>query len=159
MVRGIKIMQKFWILTFSARRAREQTHARDMYGRKILKCSKWPETCSPLIRFGFWAFLNFDVRVVTRTGMWIVRLLENGRKFMCSEYVDLGWMIMKIWMITWIHKMAPGWRHGWVMTRKSLLVRFGIRTKILWKFENHSDRNFWVNRLTKLIRNKGKINK
>ena len=43
---------------------------------------------------------------------------------------------MKIWMITWKHKMAPGWRHGWVITLKSFACRFLIMTKILWKFEH-----------------------
>ena len=31
---------------------------------------------------------------------------------------NLWWMVMKIWMITWKHKMVLGWRHGWVITLK-----------------------------------------
>ena len=38
----------------------------DAYARKILKCLKWPETCSKLIKKWFWAFLNFDARVSAR---------------------------------------------------------------------------------------------
>ena len=59
-------------------------------------------------------------------------------------------------MITWIHKMAPGWRHGWVIMLKSLMCRFLIRAKILWKFKNHSHRNSWDNRATNLYINPGK---
>ena len=38
----------------------------DTYGRKTLKCSKWPETCCPLIRFGFWVISNFDAHARAR---------------------------------------------------------------------------------------------
>ena len=63
---------------------------------------------------------------------------------------------MKISLITWKHKMAPRWRHGWVIRLKSLLCRFLIMARILWKFEYDSQRNFWDNVFPNLYRNKGK---
>ena len=30
--------------------------------------------------------MRAHVRVVTRTGTWIVSMLDNGRKFMCIEF-------------------------------------------------------------------------
>ena len=47
MVRGIQIMQKFWILTFP-RAVRAHNTRADTYGREILKCSKWPGSYSKL---------------------------------------------------------------------------------------------------------------
>ena len=132
MVRGIQIMWKFWILTFSARYARA-----DMYGRKILKCSKRPETCSPLFRKWFWAILNFDARAHAR--IWESPDMDRpvcwhmAWSLWALNMADLGWMVMKIWMITWIHKMAPRWRHGWVIRLKSF-SRFLIMAKILENF-------------------------
>ena len=52
------------------------------------------------------------------------------------NWVNLWWMDMKISMITWKHKMAPGWRHGWVITLKRGGFWFLIMTKILRKFED-----------------------
>ena len=123
---------KCWILTFSARYARA-----DMYGRKILKCSKRPETCSPLFRKWFWAILNFDARAHAR--IWESPDMDRpvcwhmAWSLWALNMADLGWMVMKIWMITWIHKMAPRSRHGWVIRLKSF-SRFLIMAKILENF-------------------------
>ena len=65
--------------------------------------------------------------------------------------VNLWWIVMQIWMITWNHKMAPRWRHGWVIVLTRLAVLFPIMAKMLWKFQNHSHRIFWDNRCTKFI--------
>ena len=43
----------------------------------------------------------------------------------------------------WNHKMAPRWRHGWVIRLKRLLYPFLIRAKILWKFEDDCWFRFW----------------
>ena len=43
----------------------------------------------------------------------------------------------------WNHKMAPRWRHGWVVRLKRLLYPFLIRAKILWKFEDYCWLGFW----------------
>ena len=64
---------------------------------------------------------------------------------------NLWWMVMKIWMIMWKHKMAPRWRHGWVIRLKRLLYPFLIRAKILWKFENDCSFRFWDILNTKFI--------
>ena len=47
MMRGIQIMWKFWILTFPRAVCAHNARA-DTYGRKILKCSKWPGSYSKL---------------------------------------------------------------------------------------------------------------
>ena len=70
--------------------------------------------------------------------------------------VNLRWNLMNIWMITWNHKMAPRWRHGWVITLTKLPFRFLIMARILWKFEDDSHRNFWDNLATNFSRNKHK---
>ena len=57
--------------------------------------------------------------------------------------INSQWMVMKIW-ITWKLKMAPGWRHGWVITLKRGGARFLMMPKILWKFED-SDTFFEIN--------------
>ena len=92
------------------------TRARTCTDAKFWNAQKWPETCSPLIRFGFWAFLNFDARARARRdahGDVDCQIVGKWPEVYCVvNMVDLGWMVMKIWMITWIHKMAPGWRHG-----------------------------------------------
>ena len=159
MVRGIQIMQQFWILTFP--RAVSAHNARaDTYGREILKCSKWPGSYSKLFIGDFEHF-----KILTRAHVRGFESPDMNRpicwhmawSLWALNMVDLEWMVMKIWMITWNHKMAPGWRHGWVIRLKSLYWRFLIRAKILWKFENDSHRNFWDNRGTKFYRNKGKI--
>ena len=67
------------------------------------------------------------------------------------DLVNLWWIVMEIWMIMWIHKMAPGWRHGWVITLKSFACRFLIMTKILRKFEDDCTVRFWDNRATKFV--------
>ena len=139
MVRGIQIMQQFWILTFP--RAVSAHNARaDTYGREILKCSKWPGSYSKLFIGDFEhvkILTRAHVRVVTRTGTRIVSMLTYGIWSLCVlNLVNLWRMDMKISMITWKHKMAPGWRHGWVITLKSFACRFLILTKILWKFED-----------------------
>ena len=78
-------------------------------------------------------WLDFDfeqfyilTRVVTRTGTRIVDMLTN-----LLNLVNLWWTDMKISLIMWKHKMAPGWRHGWVSTLKSFAWRFLIMIKIL----------------------------
>ena len=45
--------------------------------------------------------------------------------------VNLWWTDMKISLIMWKHKMAPGWHHGWVITLKSFACGVLILTKIL----------------------------
>ena len=59
---------------------------------------------------------------------------------------------MKIWMMKWNHKMAPRWRHGWVIRLKRLLYPFFIRAKILWKFEDDCSFRFWDILNTKFMR-------
>ena len=69
----------------SARNARGDT-----YGRKILKCLKWPDSYSPLIVKWFWAFLNFDARVRARHDLYVtfddMTLLTLDLKYMWYEY-------------------------------------------------------------------------
>ena len=103
--------------------------------------------------------MRAHVRVVTRTGMWIVRLLENGRKFMCSEY---GWFRMNGYedMNDNVNSQNGAWMTSWLSDdTEKLIGSIRNQNKDTVKIWNHSDRNFWDNRLTKLIRNKGKINK
>ena len=63
--------------------------ARDTYGRKIWKCSKWPGSCSKLF-IGDLEHVKIltraHVRVVTRTGTRIVSMLPYDLKFMCIEF-------------------------------------------------------------------------
>ena len=46
--------------------------------------------------------------------------------------------------------MAPGWRHGWVITLKRGGTRFLMKPNILWKFEDDSDTISWDKWTTKL---------
>ena len=139
MVRGIQIRQQFWILTFP--RAVSAHNARaDTYGREILKCSKWPGSYSKLF-IGDFEHVKILTRAHTRgfgkARIWIGPICWHmAWSIWALDMVDLEWMVMKILMITWIHKMAPGWRHGWVITLKSFACRFLILTNILWKFED-----------------------
>ena len=32
------------------------------------------------------------------------------------KFVNLLWLVMRIWLIMQFHKMVPLWRHGWVIT-------------------------------------------
>ena len=96
---------------FSARLQRADT-----YGRKILKCSKWPGSYSKLF------ISDFEHVKILTCASWRAR--GHGLS-MCWPMTwslcvlnlgNLWWMVMKIFMITWKHKMAPSWRHGRVIT-------------------------------------------
>ena len=50
----------------SVRAARAENARTNAHARKILKCSKWSEMYSRLIKIEFWAFFNFDARVRAR---------------------------------------------------------------------------------------------
>ena len=50
---------EFWL---SVRATRVHNARADTYGREILKCSKWPGSCSSLFKMWFLAFWNFDTR-------------------------------------------------------------------------------------------------
>ena len=84
-------------------------------------------------------------------------MLDNCLKFMCTEFgyfmmnVNLWWMVMQIWMMKWNHKMAPRWRHGWMIRLRRLLYPFLIRAKILWEFEDDCSFRFWDIFNTKFI--------
>ena len=78
-----------------------------------------------LSNFKFWprhdARANMDVSVCwPMTGSLCVLNL-----------IQLWWMVMKIWIITWKLKMAPSWRHGWVITLKRSTDLFLIMAKML----------------------------
>ena len=50
-------------------------------GKDTVKIWRWL-----LIPFLRYLLMRAHVRVVTRTGTWIVNMLDNGRKFMCIEF-------------------------------------------------------------------------
>ena len=66
---------------------------------------------------------------------------------------------MKIWMMKWNHKMAPRWRHGWVMVGWSDWKGYRlIYDEWLWRYEWWSEitkwrvwRHGWVIRLKRLF--------
>ena len=71
------------------RAARAHNMRADTYGREILKCSKWPGSCSKLFTGDFEhvkILTRAHVRVVTRTGTRIVSMLRYDLKFMCIEF-------------------------------------------------------------------------
>ena len=126
---------------FHALWARTTRARTDMYGREILKCSKWPETCSPLIRFWFWAILNFDTRARARRGARTCasfRARGQGLSVcwlmtwsLCVlNLVNLWRMDMKISMITW--KTQNGaWMMSWLSDHTEKLC--------LWSPDNDKD--------------------
>ena len=81
----------------------------DTYGREILKCSKLPGSYSPLFRKWFKHFLFLRARTCASWGArghglsvcwpmtWSLCVLN---------LVNLWWIVMKIWMIRWNHKIA-----------------------------------------------------
>ena len=83
--------------------------------------------------------------------MFLCDLIVWSHSICTRNLGNLWWMVMKIWMIMWKHKMAPRWRHGWVIRLKRLLYPFLIRAKILWKFENDCSFRFWDILNTKFI--------
>ena len=120
----------------------------------------------------FWNALNDLVR--TQNCLYVIlSILKFWRARTCASWGARGqglsvcWLIIwslcvlnlvnfwstdtKISLITWKHKMAPGWRHGWVIVLNRLAYRFLLMAKILWKFDNHSERNFWDNWATNFI--------
>ena len=62
---------------------------------------------------------------------------------------DLCLCIMKIWWITWFHKMAPGWRHDDLVTLKKLIWLEIIGLDDWQKFEGNWPCWFRVNVWTK----------
>ena len=76
------------------------------HGRKMLKCSKWPETCSPLIRFGFWAILNFDARASCARGQGLSVCWLITWSLCVLNLVNLWWTDVKrqngAWMTSWL---------------------------------------------------------
>ena len=73
-----------------------------------------------------------------------------------TPYAHEIWAIYDewLWRYEWScenTKMAPRWRHGWVIRLKRLLYPFLIRAKILWKFENDCSFRFWDILNTKFI--------
>ena len=127
----------------SARNARGDT-----YGRKILKCLKWPDSYSPLIVKWFWAFLNFDARVRARHDLYVtfddMTCWPLTWSICDMNMNDLCLCIMKIWWITWFHKMAPGWRHDDLMTLKMFLSRLMTMTYDCVKIERNWHNRTWV---------------
>ena len=74
-----------------------------------------------------------------------------ARSWCVLNLVNLWCMVMQICMMKWNHKMAPRWRHGWVIRLKRLLYPLLIRPKILWKFEDDCWFRFWDIFNTKFI--------
>ena len=76
----------------------------------------------------------------------------TGRYYLSSylPIINLTF-IMKIRSVMCFHKMASWLRHGWVIRLKTLLDRFLIREKILWKFEDDCSIRFWDILNTKFI--------
>ena len=90
---------KFWILTFSARCERAQ-HARGHVRTETFEMLKMTWFVLKIVKKWFWAFLNFDVRVMTRTGTWIVSMLAHAWH---EIYVYWIWSIYDEWL----------WRYEW----------------------------------------------
>ena len=99
---------------------------------------------SPLIRV---AFVATDQWAALTKSSFLATSLRARRQELSAcwvmtwslcvlNLVNLWRMDMKISMILWKHKMAPGWRHGWVITLKRGGTRFLMKPNILWKFED-----------------------
>ena len=150
-------MYIFWIWPFP-RAVSARTARGDKYGRKFLKCFKWPDSYSPLIVKWFWAFYNFDARVRARHDLYVtfddMTCWPLTWSICDMNMNDLWWRIMKIWWIMWFHKMAPGWRHDNLMTLKMFLSRLIIITYDCVKIEGNWVDGYWEIGCTKKWRNK-----
>ena len=83
--------------------------------------------------------------------MFLCDLIVWSHSICTRNLGNLWWLVMKIWMIMWKHKMAPGWRHGWVITLKRGGARFLMMPNILWKFEHDCTVCFWDKWITKFV--------
>ena len=121
----------------------------------------WAQLDQRFVRYKKKLDLTFDLHLHNQDGL-IMNLMFyviwlSGHYSICTRNLgNLWWMVMKIWMIMWKHKMAPRWRHGWVIRLKRLLYPFLIRAKILWKFENDCSFRFGDILNTKFIQRGGK---
>ena len=117
---------------------------------KFLKCLKWPQTYSNLIKKWFWAFFIFAralTRGRTRTrAFFYLKLTGRILTLIVINMNDKWFTVMKIW--SWVdftrvlHKMAPGWRHDILMNLKMFLSRLMTMTYDCVKFERNWRFNF-----------------
>ena len=122
----------------------------DAHARKILKCSKWSETYPK----NFWRHLEhffcFNARVRARNDARADCHGHGSWPLTWSLYVpNIGhnWLtVMKIWLIRKFYKMAPRWRHGWVITMKSLTAVFQTMPNNHGKFHGHWHCRYWDKR-------------
>ena len=96
----------------------------------------------PLTFICIWPHINL---------MFLCDLIVWSHSICIRNLGNLWWLVMKIWMIMWKHKMAPGWRHGWVITLKRGGARFLMMPNILWKFEHDCTVCFWDKWITKFV--------
>ena len=123
----------------------------------------WAQLDQRFVRYKTKLDLTFDLHLHNQDGLiwtWCFYVIWLSGH---TPYAHEIWAIYDEWLWRyewwmWKHKMAPRWRHGWVIRLKRLLYPFLIRAKILWKFENDCSFRFWDILNTKFIqRGKKKI--